>query len=355
MSDASKSTLGKIDAKALESFLLPKCGFHRPEVSVGPAYGVDTAIIDLPGGMAMAVSSDPLSLIPSLGLQESAWLSVHLLANDMCTTGFSPMYAQFVLNLPPSLSSEDFKTYWHYIHHYCNDIGVAITGGHTGQIEGQHSTIAGGGTMFLTAPKQDILVSKNASPGDVIIMTKETAISSSAILAMSFPKTVQNKLGKATYQEGCELFYQTSSRKEALAAATLLERNVHIKAMHDVTEGGVLGAVYEMAKASGCGALVYNDRLSAGHAQQQITELFQIDHRHCIGAGSMIIAVKKGEESTLIKHLHAQDIAATIIGTMEDAATGYRINENGQEKPLKLYDEDPYWAAFFNAFKKGWQ
>src|SRR3546814_18921489 len=101
--------------------------------------------------MAMAMTSDPLSLIPSLGLEASAWLSVHLMANDMATTGYAPQYAQFVLNLPETLSSADFEAYWQYIHRYCTEIGTAITGGHTGKVAGQNSTVSGGGTMVAIA------------------------------------------------------------------------------------------------------------------------------------------------------------------------------------------------------------
>src|SRR5690606_37373502 len=124
------------------------CGYTRKEVRSGPRFGVDVSIVELPGGMALASTSDPLSLVPSIGIEESAWLSVHLMANDMATTGFSPMYGQFVLNLPATFSKQDFNTYWEYIHGFCKDIGVAITGGHTGFVEGQNSTISGGGTLF---------------------------------------------------------------------------------------------------------------------------------------------------------------------------------------------------------------
>src|SRR5690606_6478918 len=223
----------------------PRKRRHRKEVMHGPQYGVDTAIIDLGNNLGLAVSSDPLSLIPSIGMKASAWLSVHLLANDMATTGFAPMYAQMVLNLPPSLSVEAFEDYWSYIHGFCEEIGVAITGGHTGQIEGQNSTISGGGTMFLTAPLNQIISSKGASPGDVLIVTKEAAMTSTSILAMSFPKTVIHQLGKETHDLACDNFYRTSSLPEALLAMEVLMPNVELKALHDVTEGGVLGAILE--------------------------------------------------------------------------------------------------------------
>lgn len=345
--------LGKINAGNFENIIFNNLGFGRKEVSAGPQFGVDVAVIDLANGLAIAATSDPLSLIPSLGLQESAWLSVHLMANDMATTGFAPMYGQFVLNLPGTFSVADFNQYWQYIHVYCKEIGVAVTGGHTGFIEGQNSTIAGGGTFLTVAPKEQILLSKEASAGNAILVTKQCAMSSAAILAMCFPETIKNALGKEVYEEACNLFYQTTSLKDALAA-TSSDRN-EITAMHDVTEGGVLGAIYEMAAASGNGAIVYNDKLPVGNIQTAICNLFSIDPRYCIGAGSMIITCKKGAEKNVIERLAKEQIVCTVVGEMVSSEKGVKIIEQDEVKNLIYVKEDPYWAAFFNAYKLGWK
>jgi len=342
---------GKISGGGFDELILPRLGFHRPNITHGPAFGVDVSVIDIGSGMGLAMTSDPLSLIPSLGLAESAWLSVHLMANDMATTGHSPMFAQMVLNLPPWLSSDDFVTYWEYVHRYCKAIGVAITGGHTGSIEGQNSTIAGGGTMLLTAPLKDILVSSKGQVSDVIIVTKECALSSAAILAMSFPKTVQNKLGKEVYEQCCALFHQTSSLPDALTAAA----TGMVTAMHDVTEGGVLGAIYEMSLASGLGVRVFTEDLPVGNAQQQVTSLFGIDERFCIGTGSMVMAVKPGGEKQVLSALAEKQIKATVIGEFTEKAQGPQLITNGREEAMPYYEKDPYWAAFFGALKKGWK
>jgi len=347
--------LGKIKHSYFEDTILQNCGFKRTEVSTGPGFGIDVAIIDLPGGLAMATASDPLSLIPSLGLEESAWLSVYLMANDIATTGVSPMYAQFVLNLPAYLSVADFKDYWGHIHRFCKELEISITGGHTGFIEGQNSTISGGGTLMSFAPKEQMLTSKKAKAGNVILITKECAMSSSAILAMSFPETVKNKLGNEIYQGACDLFYKTSSVKDALTAVGNRSKDRDVTAMHDVTEGGVLGAIYELAIASGNGATIYNDRLPIGDAQKEIGKLFSIDPRFSIGAGSMVIAVEKGSENNVIKRLEKENIACTVVGELAEKEKGIKLMVGGEEENLPYTGKDPYWNAFFRAYREGWK
>ena len=344
---------GKINNQQFEAIILKKTGRRRSEVHCGPGFGVDVSVVNLPNGLSLAMTSDPLTLIPSLGLQESAWLSVHLMANDMATTGFAPMYAQMVLNLPTSLSEKDFQTYWDFVHQYCNAIGVSITGGHTGRIEGQNSTVAGGGTMVLTAASKDILLSSYAEQDNLIMVTKECAISSSAILAMSFPQTVKNKLGKESYEQACKSFYQTSSLPEALIAKQ--DAGGAARAMHDVTEGGVLGAVYEMAIASGNGVEIDNNAIPIGENIKGICDLFGIDPRFSIGAGSMVIAVEKSQSAALVQKLAGQNIQASIIGKFTSKESGYKLVQNEQPTELPYHATDAYWNAFFTSQNKGWK
>lgn len=352
---AFEDNSGKVSATVFKEDLLPGCGADRPEVLCGPAFGVDTAIIDLGGGEALAVSSDPLSLIPSLGMKVSAWLSIHLLVNDMSTTGFAPQYAQFVLNLPVSLTREQFNEYWQHINTLCKELGIAITGGHTGQIPGQESTISGGGTMFLKAPKDQLLSSSGAQAGDIVIVTKHAALSSTAILAMAFPETVKVKCGEEVQQDIANRFWNLSVLKEAQLAAKILKPKAELRAMHDVTEGGILGALSEMADAANCGFTAQQDRLPIDASVQQVADLFEIDPFISVGAGAMLIAVKPGTEEQLIEGLAAEGVPATAVGQLTTDGNKTLIDTDGEKKPFVFDGVDPYWGAFFKAFQAGWK
>lgn len=344
--------LGKIDSSAFQSIIAGRCGYMRTELVTPASFGVDVAVVDLGNGISMALTSDPLSLIPSLGLRESAWLSVHILANDMATTGFAPQYAQMVLNLPPSLSLDDFSTYWGYIHEFCGEIGITITGGHTGFIEGQNSTIAGGATFITIAPTQQIILSSGAQQGDVILMTKTAAMVSTAILTLSFPQSIRNRLGNEVYQQVSDLFYQTSSLREALVVRQIPQA---ITAMHDVTEGGILGAVYELATASNKGCKIYYEAIPVLPAQRQVCELFQLDPTRIIGAGSMLMTCRPHKVKEVVDALAQENIRCTIIGEiLADPKEKFLLKDN-QLQPLIYQETDPYWAAFFHAFTQGWK
>jgi len=125
--------------------------------------------------------------------------------------------------------------------------------------------------------------------------------------------------------------------------------------LFDVTEGGMLGAIYELAVASGNGAIVYNDCLPIEETQKQICNLFSIDPRFTIGAGSMIIAVKKGSENEVINRLKKQHVDCTVVGEFTEKEKGITIIENDEKKALLYLQKDPYWNAFFVAYKMGWK
>lgn len=346
---------GKINHEGYQKILHGRLGAFRKEVKQGPGFGVDVSITSLAGGLAMAATSDPLSLIPSLGLQESAWLSVHLMANDMATTGFAPQYGQFVLNLPDTLNNEDFSSYWGFIDRYCKEIGVAITGGHTGFVPGQNSTFVGGGTLITIAPESEIICASGAEEGDVILVTKSCALTATAILGMSFPETVKEKCGSEIYQSSCKQFYQTSSLTEALLAAGKNEKFPEITAMHDVTEGGVLGAIYEMLIASGKGGLIENEWIPIEETAESISKLFGLDPRYCVGAGAMIISCKDEKSNKLIERLAKADIPCTAVGRVKSQDFGIKLRQEEIVAPLIYLETDPYWAAYFKALNAGWK
>ncbi|QEC41465.1 AIR synthase-related protein [Pseudobacter ginsenosidimutans] len=341
---------GKLHMDLFNRLIYPLRGAENKMVSTGPEYGVDVSIVDLPGGYSMALTSDPLSWIPTLGLRESAWLSVHLMANDIATTSQPPQFAQLVLNLPESASSAEFEEYWMFVHQYCKDIGVAITGGHTGKAAGQHSTIAGGGTMISIAPAGKMLLSKYARPGDLIMITKEAAQIASSILALSFPETVKKNCGKEIWEKAAGLFQETSSLQAGLCAASL-----PVTAMHDVTEGGLLGAIYEMAIAADCGAIIDSEELPVGTAQQAVCDLFAIDPLRCIGAGSMIMAVNPEHEATVLHQFALEKIKVSVVGEFTAEEQGIRLQKDDGIETLSRPGSDPYWNAFFQALKNEWK
>lgn len=151
---------------------------------------------------------------------------------------------------------------------------------------------------------------------------------------MSFPETVRNKCGEEVYREACSLFKKTSCLQDGLLAAALNSKQARVvQAIHDVTECGVLGAIYEMAVASGCGVEVDRTKLPVGRAQARICQLFGIDPLYVIGAGSMIMAVSDGQEKLVTEKLNTAGIQVSCAGRFVPKEEGLNLlSEDGRAK-----------------------
>src|SRR5579862_5580695 len=204
-------SLGKISSAFLEEIIFPKLGARRDEVLVGPALGVDTCVIRIGSNEVLVVSSDPLSLIPELGPEDSAWMSVALLVNDLSTSGLSPQYLITDLNLPPDLPNEVLIRYWNAFSDECSRLGIAVVGGNTGKFDGCHLTIIGAGTAFAVGSKSRVIASSGAKLGNDVILTKGAAISATGILSKIFSNRVAESFGETLQKKAASYFSKISA------------------------------------------------------------------------------------------------------------------------------------------------
>ncbi|MFQ6065107.1 MAG: AIR synthase family protein [Candidatus Bathyarchaeia archaeon] len=348
------SRVGKFPQDLMEKLVYPKLGGRRPEILVSPGHGLDNAVVQLGYNQVLIVTSDPLSVIPALGLEDSAWLSVHLLASDLCTCGFPPHFIVVNLSLPPHMKNEEFRDYWNAFHKECENLGIAILGGHTGRYVGSDYTIIGGGVMMTLAPENRYLASNMAKPGDSIIMTKGVAVAATGILARTFPETIEKAYGSSFLKRAQSHFYQFSVVEDALTAASVGLRDNGVTAMHDVTEGGLLGALYELSKASEVGLEIDLSDVIITEEERLVCGLFHLDPYVTLSEGTLIITVKSEKAQNVLKALESKRIKARVIGEIEDLQYGRWVKHERERQHLKKPTTDPYWQAYWKAHQEGW-
>ena len=345
--------LGKISASAFEAIIRPHLGADREEVLVGPATGRDTAIVALGHGQVMAITTDPLSFIPGLGPEDSAWTSLHLIVNDLVTSGLKPMYASVDLDLPPNVTDKTFEAYWSALHDECEELGIAIVAGHTGRYGDGGGTVIGGGTLVGIGPEHAYLEPRFAQPGDRLIVTKGAMIATTGLLARAFPETVRQAFGKAFLATAQDLLAHYSVVADARAAMSVGRRDAGVSALHDATEGGVLGALYELAAAAELGARVELDRIHIVPETAEIARLFGIDPTISLSEGSLLVAARPPHAESVVDALEDQGILAADVGELT-RDTEFTLIADGRERPWTPPLEDPYWRAYEKAVERGW-
>lgn len=337
--------MSKLKSSFIKESISKKRGFFRANV-VPPSYGLDSSIITISDDIAMAVASDPLSYIPSIGAQKSAWLSIQLVANDISTTSLSAEYGQLTLNLPESISELELEEYWDYIDLYAKQLGITITGGHTGITKGNQSTIAGGITLWTFGALNEMLLSNQAQEGDVLLMTKSAALLSSSLLTLMFPELIQDTLSVEELAQLQASFWNISVSQEAKLVRQINSQERMITAMHDVTEGGILGAIYEFCTASQLGIRVQKDKIPIAPYTAKACKTFDLDPLHSIGAGAMLMSCKNESKDYVLATMKKNNMLCTEIGHFVHLSEGRVIEQEQHESTLEEVEKDPYWVVF---------
>jgi len=345
-----------VDRDFLGRVLVRNLGARSGDVLVGPGLGLDNAVLSIGAGRVMVVTADPLSMIPSAGMEDSAWLTVHELASDLTTSAVKPQFAVLDYNLPPSLSMEDFERYVKAVGRECSKLGVSIIGGHTGRYPGSDFTVVGGGMMMGMADEEDYVTPSMMQEGDDVIMTKGSAIEATAVLARTFPKTVRMKLGRKVAERAGSYFHLCSTVKDALVAGSVGLRSDGVTSMHDATEGGVFGALYELARSSSRMIRVDRGSVIVSEESELVCKLFGLDPLVTLSEGTLLITCRPHRSPELLRRLRKEGIEAASIGDVGVRGSGRLILSSGgrghRYVPPKF---DPYWGAYVGGLEKGWK
>ncbi|PWB67001.1 MAG: AIR synthase [Deltaproteobacteria bacterium] len=341
--------IGKVSPDIFEQIILPRLGRRHPEILVGPRHGVDVGIVDLGNGQVMVTTTDPIFVVPPYGWERSGWFAVHILASDAATSGIRPRYITMDLNLPLSMTREEFEALWAAMHRECDKIGMAVLSGHTGRYQGCEYPMIGGATVIGIGPKDRYVTPAMARPGDVVIVTKGAAIEAAGLFAVTFPRRVAERYGEKAAREAEEIFWQMSIVEDALTAVEAGVREDGVTSMHDATECGVWGGLFEVAQASGVGMTVDKEKIIVQDAVRKVCDLFGIDPYSSISEGTLILTCRPHKAQEVIRRLGDKGIPATMVGEIVESQNGMRVFEQGIAHELKHPEVDPFWAAFGKA------
>lgn len=327
---------GKIPIDILKEVVFKNLGAERKEVTLGPAAGVDGAILNC-GNKNAIISMDPITG----AIERIGWLAINVNANDVATFGVEPAFFFSCLMLPENADSKIVEAISTQMNNAAKELGIAIVGGHCESTPGLSNPIVVGCIMGLTE-KGKYVTATGAKPGDKLILTKSAGIEGTAILASDREKQLKEILNPNMIESAKNFYKQISVVKDALTAY----RTGGVHAMHDPTEGGVLNGVHELCDAANLGVKVFQEKITVEPETAKICRFFEIDPLQLISSGALLIAVEPETANKIIDALAQQHIFAAVIG---------EFNKNPNKRLLIHADEsvdmlprpvsDHLWAA----------
>lgn len=296
---------GKLNWDDLTKIIESSRSVQRDEVRIRSGVGEDCSVIAF-GDQECVVSTDPIT-----GAAENIGkLAVHINCNDIASSGVEPIGILVTILAPEGTTLEEIHKIMQEIDNETKKLNIEILGGHT-EITSAVNKLIVSCTAIGKGKLGKAVATAGAMVGDDIVVTKEIALEGTAIIVSDYNEYVKEFLTEEEMQEAKTYINCISVVEEGRAAG---EFGVH--SMHDITEGGVLGALWEMAKASGVGFLVDKERMPVSSITERICRRMQLDPLRLISSGSMLITTSNGKG--LVEIFKQRGIKGTVIGKITE-------------------------------------
>lgn len=332
--------LGKIHSEFFNRVIFPRLGAVDKSVLVKPCHGVDFGVIQM-GNEVVVMSTDPFFIAKELGIERAAWFALHIIASDVAVSGIKPRYLSIDLNLPPGMSEHELEVMWRTVDRECRKLGISVVTGHTARYAGCNYPMVGGATAIGVGKRSELIIPK-PKPGNVILVTKGPAVETTGLMAAYFQDFLRDKYGARFVKAAQEIFYQMSTVKDAMVAASV----GGVTAMHDATECGVLGGLYEMAVHSGVGMEINLDNVRVPAVIAKTCEFFEIDPWKAISEGTLLATVETHMAGSVIRELKRKGISASAAGYVVSGKEGIHVTSGGRRTELNHPKIDPFWGKF---------
>lgn len=305
---------GKLDSDLLKKLVFEKITYRNDDVKVRPGIGEDCAVIDF-GENECIMSTDPITA----AVNDIGRLAIHITCNDIASNGVQPLGIMLAVMLPEGTTEDDVAHIMGQAAETAAALNVEIIGGHT---------------EITPAVKQPVIVSTaigktpagtsqsgdNMEQGDYIMMTKSVGLEGTGIIACDYEERLSRVMNKVEIAKAKSFLNLVSVVKEGVAAG-----GVGTHGMHDITEGGILGAVWEMCQISHKGAQIWLEEIPMEPETGKVCDMFGINPLRLISSGSMVIIVPSAKKEKMIAAMNEAGVPCSIIGRIEEEAYGVKL------------------------------
>lgn len=294
--------VGKLDNGTLERLIINKIKCRRPEVKKSAAVGEDCAVIDF-GEYNCVISTDPITG----AVNDIGRLAVNVSCNDIASNGVEPLGILLTVLLPPSVTEDQMSQIMADAADEAAKLNIEILGGHT-----EITPVVTVPVISATALGRQIAagaVDRNIEPGDLFVMTKAAGIEGTGIIVSDYGDELIDVLTEEERSFAVSLLDNTSVVKEGVIAGKM-----GIGPMHDITEGGVLGAIWELCRISGVGADIDTAKVPIYDVTEKVCSHYGLNPYRLISSGSMMMAVQPEKYDALMRELKEAGIGAACIG-----------------------------------------
>ena len=324
--------MSKFSLNELKKHVFPFVGTNDPDVILGAAFGEDVALTRI-GDDVLVSHVDPIvGAIGNIG-----WLAVHVACNDIATSGTPPRWILLLVLVPAKDDMDLLEQIMHDANRASNEIGVSIIGGHTGYSSGLSRPLVAVTALGVAKGRKPVWTN-GAQVGDHVLVTKGIALEGTAILAQDFADVaLKSGLTRQDLEAAGKLMTEVSVVQEALILA---EHGA--TSMHDVTRGGVLETLLEIALLSNVSISIDASRVPIPPIVSQFASAFQFDPLRMISSGTLAATVPPDRMSDVSGSLRKAGVPFADVGrvTEGDGVLLLQKDENTHYREIHCEDDE---------------
>ena len=326
--------IGKLDSDLLKKIVFEKITCRRPEVITRPGIGEDCAVVDF-GQYDCIMSTDPITAAVS----DIGRLAIHITCNDIASNGVAPLGIMIAAMLPEGTTAQDIEMIMDQAGKTAAELNVEIIGGHT-EITAAVNKPVIVSTAIGRGPKDSSNSSADMKAGNKILLTKRAGLEGAGIIASDLEEELKAVLTAEELAEAKSFLDEVSVVKEGVAAG-----QIGTCGMHDVTEGGVFGAVWEMCQVAGLGCEIKKENIKVDRVTEKIADFYNIDLYRLISSGCMLMVVPEEKADTIVEAVSAEGVEISCIGEIREKEFGIMVSSEGKLTAIEPPESDELYKA----------
>ncbi len=331
---------GKISESVLKRSVLKKIKTHRDEVVCGAGIGTDCAILSFGEGFQTVLATTPVTS-PAAQLGSYA---VPMALNNVVLAGAEPVGIMLTILLPEETEETELQELMEGAEAACSEYGVQIVGGHT-----EVTSVVKEPVMTVTGVgRRDAAVSlKGTGPGQDVVISKWIGLEGTVRLARQRRQELCTRYPERMVEEAAAFDRYLSIIPEA---ATAMKSGVC--GMHDVSRGGIFGALWELAESAGVGLEIELKKIPVKQETIEICEFFGLNPYELLSGGCLIMTAENGE--ALVTALARENIPAVVAGRTTDGNDRVLYNED-EKRYLDRPQMDQIYCVFSAGHESGFE
>lgn len=329
---------GRISESILKRSVLRQIKNHRDEVIKGAGVGEDCAFFEWKDSV-LAVSTETVSL----PVKQAPGLAVLAAFNNLAAGGAEPFAVTAALTIPSETEERELKEIISEMEEQCRKLKLELSGGHT-----EVSPAVNTPLISVTAfgkKKKEMQINRNVSAKEErqnldIVVSKWIGLEGTVILANEKEEELLKR-----YPQNLILAAQNFKQYLSVLPEAALALKSGVYMMHDMRNGGIFGALWEISQRIGVGLTIDLKKIPIKQETIEICEFYELNPYLLLSAGGLIMLTEDGKK--LVKELEAEGIAATVIGSTNSSNDKIVMNEE-ETRYLESPAADEIYKIFYH-------